>query len=183
MPLSNYIPSSKISQPGVCTSSTRPATPYEGQTIYETDTDKVLVWNGSAWYPNWNLPWGVVARQQRTNATFTVTPNGGDQVVLTATFTAISGRLYYAVANSYVYRATTGYVTTKFLDASNTGLSEQTQHCGGGQYGSYMNHLYFTASGSYSIKTAVNGDGSGLIYLYGSASYPHQLIITDVGPA
>jgi len=37
------------SQPGVCTSSTRPTAPYEGQTIYETDTDKVLVWNGSAW--------------------------------------------------------------------------------------------------------------------------------------
>jgi hypothetical protein len=33
----------------VCTSSTRPASPYEGQVIYETDTDKTLVWNGSAW--------------------------------------------------------------------------------------------------------------------------------------
>ena len=36
-------------RPGVCTSTTRPTAPYEGQTIYETDTDKVLVWNGSAW--------------------------------------------------------------------------------------------------------------------------------------
>ena len=34
---------------GVCTSTTRPTAPYEGQHIYETDTDKVLVWNGSAW--------------------------------------------------------------------------------------------------------------------------------------
>jgi hypothetical protein len=34
---------------GVCTSTTRPATPYEGQMIYETDTDKMLVWTGSAW--------------------------------------------------------------------------------------------------------------------------------------
>ena len=49
MGLSNYLPSSRISQSGVCTSSTRPASPYEGQMIYETDTDKVLVWNGSAW--------------------------------------------------------------------------------------------------------------------------------------
>ena len=49
MGLSNYTPSSRISQSGVCTSSTRPATPYEGQVIYETDTDKVMVWNGSAW--------------------------------------------------------------------------------------------------------------------------------------
>ena len=34
---------------GVCTSTNRPTTPYEGQVIYETDTDKVLVWNGTAW--------------------------------------------------------------------------------------------------------------------------------------
>ena len=34
---------------GVCTSSTRPSGPYEGQMIYETDTDMVAVWNGSAW--------------------------------------------------------------------------------------------------------------------------------------
>lgn len=36
-------------KPGVCTSSTRPASPFEGQMIYETDTDRVLAWNGSAW--------------------------------------------------------------------------------------------------------------------------------------
>ena len=40
-------------KPGVCTSTTRPSNPFEGQMIYETDTDKVLVWNGTAWiFPN-----------------------------------------------------------------------------------------------------------------------------------
>jgi hypothetical protein len=38
---------------GVCTSSTRPTTPYEGQHIYETDTDIEYVWNGSAWVVNY----------------------------------------------------------------------------------------------------------------------------------
>lgn len=37
------------SRPGVCTSTTRPTAPYEGQMIYETDTDTVVVWNGTAW--------------------------------------------------------------------------------------------------------------------------------------
>jgi hypothetical protein len=37
------------SRPGVCTSSTRPTAPYEGQVIYETDTDRILVWDGSVW--------------------------------------------------------------------------------------------------------------------------------------
>lgn len=49
MGLSNYIPSSALTKAGVCTSSTRPASPYEGQVIYETDTDMVAVWNGSSW--------------------------------------------------------------------------------------------------------------------------------------
>lgn len=34
---------------GVCTSTTRPTAPYEGQMIYETDTNRVLVWDNAAW--------------------------------------------------------------------------------------------------------------------------------------
>lgn len=36
-------------RPGVCTSTTRPTTPYTGQIIYETDTGYLRVWDGSAW--------------------------------------------------------------------------------------------------------------------------------------
>ena len=36
-------------RPGVCTSTNKPASPFEGQMIYETDTDMVAIWNGSAW--------------------------------------------------------------------------------------------------------------------------------------
>lgn len=49
MPITNYLPSSRLIQPGVCTSSTRPASPFHGQVIYETDTKQTLVYNGSAW--------------------------------------------------------------------------------------------------------------------------------------
>jgi hypothetical protein len=49
MGLSNYLPSSRLIQPGVCTSTTRPASPFEGQCIFETDTDRMLIWNGSSW--------------------------------------------------------------------------------------------------------------------------------------
>ena len=40
---------SSNNRPGVCTSTTRPTAPYEGQMIYETNTDKVLVWDGTQW--------------------------------------------------------------------------------------------------------------------------------------
>jgi hypothetical protein len=41
--------SDKGMRPGVCTSTTRPATPYDGMMIYETDTNLVRIWNGTAW--------------------------------------------------------------------------------------------------------------------------------------
>ena len=36
-------------RPGVCTSGARPSAPFEGQMIYETDTNRVLVYEGAAW--------------------------------------------------------------------------------------------------------------------------------------
>ena len=34
---------------GVCTSSTRPTNPFEGQIVYETDTNRTLIYDNSAW--------------------------------------------------------------------------------------------------------------------------------------
>lgn len=33
----------------VCTSATRPATPFQGQVIFETDSSRAFVWSGSNW--------------------------------------------------------------------------------------------------------------------------------------
>jgi len=49
MPFSSVLGASSVIKPGVCTSTTRPTVPYEGQLIYETDTDKLATYNGSAW--------------------------------------------------------------------------------------------------------------------------------------
>lgn len=38
-------------RPGVCTSTTRPTAPYTGQLIFETDTNSLYAWSGSAWIP------------------------------------------------------------------------------------------------------------------------------------
>jgi hypothetical protein len=40
---------SNLTVPIVCTSSTRPASPVEGQVIYETDTNKGYTYTGAAW--------------------------------------------------------------------------------------------------------------------------------------
>ena len=49
MGISQQIGSSSQIKPGVCTSTTRPASPYTGQVIFETDTNRMLVWNTTAW--------------------------------------------------------------------------------------------------------------------------------------
>ena len=73
MGISQQIGASSLSKPGVCTSSTRPATPYEGQMIYETDTDKVLVWNGSAWVIPNSPAQNPTGLEYITTKTFTTT--------------------------------------------------------------------------------------------------------------
>lgn len=35
----------------ICTSTTRPSTPWSGQSIFETDTGSSFVWDGAAWQP------------------------------------------------------------------------------------------------------------------------------------
>ena len=50
MGLSQQIGASSLIRPGVIDSSAqRPASPYEGQVIFQKDTDQMLVWNGTAW--------------------------------------------------------------------------------------------------------------------------------------
>jgi hypothetical protein len=49
MPFSSVLGASSAIKPGVVTSSTRPSVPYVGQMIFETDTNKLGIWNGSEW--------------------------------------------------------------------------------------------------------------------------------------
>ena len=66
---------------GVCTSTNRPTTPYEGQVIYETDTDLTLVYNGSGW----SLPKSVFTTETARDAALTgvTAPVQGTQCYIT----------------------------------------------------------------------------------------------------
>lgn len=60
----------------ICTSSTRPASPVEGDQIYETDKDRTWIWNGTTWIMTGGRIPGVRARltavQSVANATIVV---------------------------------------------------------------------------------------------------------------
>ena len=77
----------------VCTSTTRPSSPPEGMTIYETDTDKLLTYTTATtgWQPPWNMPWGVMG-QAVVSAEQTVASGGVDLTGASVTYTAVAGR-------------------------------------------------------------------------------------------
>jgi hypothetical protein len=50
MSISSQLAASRLIQPGVIpNTASRPASPFQGQCIYQTDTNQLLVWNGTAW--------------------------------------------------------------------------------------------------------------------------------------
>ena len=83
MPLSSVVGASSILRPGVCTSSTRPAAPFEGQTIYETDTDRLLSYDGSAWIPYVKQTAGKVLQVVSTTKTDTFSSSSTSFVDIT----------------------------------------------------------------------------------------------------
>lgn len=73
-------------RPGVCTSTNRPTTPYDGMMIYETDTNLVRIWNGTAWKTLAYSDYTSGSVLQVVSATKTDT-----QTFTTATYTDITG--------------------------------------------------------------------------------------------
>ena len=109
-------------KPGVCTSSTRPASPFDGQTISETDTDSLRIYKGSAWAPVSGLTF-------ITGATFTAATS----VSLPAdTFSATYKN--YKVIFNYV-GSTTADTQTLRLRASGTDITASNYYNGLGVAG------------------------------------------------
>lgn len=188
MPLSSVVGAQSIIKPGVCTSSTRPAVPFEGQMIYETDTDKVLVWNGTAWYPNWNTAWGLVASGSATsNSSITTT----EAVQVTAsTFTAVASRYYKITYYEPIITPAAGagnYITLniRLTNASGTvytsGQSQATGATAGSAIGNLVTIQTFSAGSVVLVGSAIVNTGSGACYR--GATAPARILVEDIGPA
>jgi hypothetical protein len=183
MPLSSVVGAQSIMKPGVCTSSTRPASPYDGQMIYETDTEKTLVYNGSAWYADWNVAWGKVGQ-----ATSTTTQTGVSTIVditgMSVTFTAISGRQYKTTLFLPQVTGTAGdRAKLDIADGSNTTLlASYTNMLTNGSI-IFLSYLS-TGSGSITHKARMTRDvGAGTISSYADSVSIRHLLVEDVGPA
>ena len=100
-------------RPGVCTSTTRPTAPYEGQMIYETDTNRVLVWDNAAWVmiADTDTPPGL---QLIKTETFT----SDNSIDIDSCFNADFAN--YRVECQWLHNTTAGVVNLKLKDTGGT---------------------------------------------------------------
>ena len=183
----------------VCTSTTRPSSPPEGMTIYETDTDKLLTYVSSTtgWVPPWNQPWGVVAASSggtsgygyvklTSSAQTGIGSSATDITNATVTFTAVANRLYRVTAQADLIGSTATTAQFQVLvdgTASATAVSQVT-----GSSGAYQDRMptitYATTltSGSHTIKLAASISSGSLTISHATAT-PTILIVEDAGPA
>ena len=111
-------------KPGVCTSTTRPASPYNGQMIYETDTDKVAVYDSSAWvYKTGSTVPGLVYITQAT-------PTAVNTVSINNCFTSTYANYLIVVDISAI--VSVGSLDARFrLNGTDTTTNYVSQRLGG----------------------------------------------------
>lgn len=196
MGLSSQLAPSAIAKPGViANAAARPASPYDGQAVYQQDIDGLLIWNGSAWYPPGNMPWGIVATtsggtsgkgyvtglaQQTVNAGAGIT----DITSSSMTFTGISGRLYrYRCVGYAASTSASGIAAVTINDGSNNQLQAFYINITNTSGGSTLVADYaFTASGSTTLKMRLNSI-TGNTTIFATSGSLGWITLEDIGPA
>lgn len=126
-------------KPGVCTSTTRPAVPFDGQTISETDTDQLKVYNGTSWI-------GVGGLAPVIPTSIAATGGSSSLSGATATFTGTStislNGIFTATYNAYriiieVLPSTTAYLRGRLRVAG-------TDNATAGNYNYVMNQSVYS---------------------------------------
>jgi hypothetical protein len=117
MGISNYKPNSRLAQAGVVpNAAARPASPYEGQVIFQLDTKRTLVWDGVGWV---DLSTGTVNQpglELVTSCTATFT-GGTAGSVSNGVVTIGSANTSIAVANAF----STNYEAYKIVVSGGVG--------------------------------------------------------------
>lgn len=183
-------------RPGVCTSTTRPSAPFEGQMIYETDTDKVLVWNGSAWYANWNLPWGFIGSS--TGTASTAITGGTALSVLTLTVTMVAGRRYEVygkvgfqpsanTVGNMMYVSCSGFTSEHLWYRGDQILANYPQVVSGTIIASASDFGVTSGTSSKTLTLHLRTSGNGALNtnpdaIVGANSAPQIFAVRDIGP-
>lgn len=157
-------------RPGVCTSTTRPTSPYEGQSIYQTDTDTVLFWDGTAWVAPYATTAALNLKANIANPTFTGTLNANSYLIIDSSgrvttpsqpsFSAYPAANYGLAGVNILYHNTTLFNTGSHFNTSNYRFTAPVA----GVYHFSLNlNVYNMETGSY-FMPALYKNGAGFHY-------------------
>lgn len=147
-------------RPGVCTSTSRPSTPFTGQLIYETDTNRLAVWNGTSW---------VFLADADTPS--------GMQLITSASFTTSSGETYSCFSSEF----DNYHILLTITATSATGVDILFQLGNSGTFANsnYGNFIYYILSDGTSGVWGVNNfSTSGGFIGYAGGDKPP--IVSDI---
>ena len=173
----------------ICTSSTRPASPFEGQKIYETDTKKEMTYDGAGWYAfNQVIGYASSTSSFSTSATHTTLQDNG---LTTGSIPYADNRRIRVTLYARPYpngglqrmefRVLAGSDTAGYWALGTTGLSASEA-----PYKCMTNVWTTTSSGSAVFKAQVKASVSNTQvtdYYSVSDGLARSLTIEDIGPA
>lgn len=166
-----------------CTSGSRPGSPNAGMTIYETDTNRVLCWNGSAWLPPQNLPWGHIGTGAASGSQSGIGGTVVDVTSLSVTWTAVAGRRYRTTATIPIFSLTggPGTVQLQITDAANAIKNAANATIMSSSDGSlFVSFVETPSAGSTTRKARILATG-GTGTITGSTSCVPALTVEDIG--
>jgi len=175
---------------GVCTSTTRPSGPYEGQMIYETDTDMVAIWNGSAWrYLAATTPTNGSVLQIVTGTTTTQLANATTTYAdagLSASITPKSTTSKILVLSSLGYYNSTSASKMKFNIVRGSTQINETNPLGGdaanidgGCTLMVLDSPGTTSSTTYKVQFRIF-DGGGTTYIRASSTAIFYITLMEI---
>ena len=186
MGITQQIGASSLIKPGVIDSAAaRPASPYEGQVIYQKDTDEILAYNGTSWTRPANMPWGYIANSVVTSAQTGITTEV-DLTGFTATWTAQANRVYMVLIVLHAY-GTDGQWANIYLNVNGTNVrSFRSAFSATNAFNTETYQNQFTvAAGSCTAKLrmARESAGSAVVNSYADGNFIGSISVVDLGPA
>jgi hypothetical protein len=187
----------------VCASTTRPSVPFEGQEIYETDTNRSWTYNGAAFVPNDNVFTDEAARDAAITsptegmhayltASTVAAATGGTTAVPTGVQTIYNGAAWVCVTEVGSFTSNPGNTTSTSFTATLSGspgtnpsvtLTTGTTvllHAGGLLYNSGSGIMYIGVAVS-GATTAAADDNFGTSYALSSGvTTSRAMIVTGL---
>lgn len=164
----------------ILTSATRPSDQYEGQLIYETDTNRLALFGGTDWaYCDAGGKLGYTPKTTTQTGITTET----DLTSLSATVTVPTGRLIRVTGYVYQFARTAGTVTYTelFIHEGATRLGTLTIPIPNTYGGGLVSTLITPSAGSHTYKLKAATDGT--VTMQASSIGPAYILVEDIGAA